>query len=223
MCIFVVPSSMASHSHKTGWLSPNASASDGQQNGLREEDSYHRRWSRWGDCCRCFCTGESVRHHSSFRAKREGRRLLVSIKVPTQLSNPDIDLLGLGFRIKTHPLSSLTSRALPTALQTNHFRSQRLYPRILLRSTQNRYAETSVYPSLEANIDASVMEFSQEPIPNVKSQASIRIHGPDTPFRHHTVIHKYIEDLLNRNCYHDWVEYNRRKRPKSSKLPTNGN
>lgn len=36
---------------KTDWLSPNTSLSDGQQNGPREEDSYHRRWSRWGDCC----------------------------------------------------------------------------------------------------------------------------------------------------------------------------
>lgn len=52
------------------------------------------------------------------------------------------------------------------------------------------------------------MEFSQERIPDVKSQASIHLHGPDTPFRHHTVIRGYIEGLLDRNGYQDLVKYN---------------
>ncbi|KAK2762567.1 hypothetical protein FQN54_000740 [Arachnomyces sp. PD_36] len=73
---------------------------------------------------------------------------------------------------------------------------------------QERFADTSVYPALEANIDASVMEFSQEPIPESKTENSIRLHGPNTPFRHHTVICKYLENLLNRNGYQDLVEYN---------------
>lgn len=52
------------------------------------------------------------------------------------------------------------------------------------------------------------MEFSREPIPEIRSSSSVKIHGPDTPFRHHSVIRQYIEDLLNRNGYQDLVEYN---------------
>ncbi|KAL2831546.1 hypothetical protein BDW59DRAFT_169782 [Aspergillus cavernicola] len=75
------------------------------------------------------------------------------------------------------------------------------------RSKQHRFDDTPVYPALEANIDAAIMEFSQEPIPEVRSAASTRLHGPDTPFRHHTVIQKYIESLLNRKGYNRLVEY----------------
>jgi cation diffusion facilitator CzcD-associated flavoprotein CzcO len=52
------------------------------------------------------------------------------------------------------------------------------------------------------------MRFSQEPIPDVRSAASIRLHGADTPFRHHTVIQKYIESLVSRKGYGRLVEYN---------------
>lgn len=52
------------------------------------------------------------------------------------------------------------------------------------------------------------MQFSQEPIPEIRSSRSLKIHGPDTPFRHHSVMRQYIEDLLNRNGYQDLVEYN---------------
>lgn len=73
---------------------------------------------------------------------------------------------------------------------------------------QQRFADTPVYPDLEANIDARIMAYSQEPIPDAKTENSIRLHGPNTPFRHHTVVRKYIEGLLNRNGYQDLVEYN---------------
>ncbi|KAF4543915.1 Flavin-containing monooxygenase [Lasiodiplodia theobromae] len=52
------------------------------------------------------------------------------------------------------------------------------------------------------------MSFSQEPIPEVRSEWSIAAHGPDTPFRHWTVMQKYISDLIQRNGYQDYVEYN---------------
>jgi len=52
------------------------------------------------------------------------------------------------------------------------------------------------------------MSFSQEAIPPVRSERSIALHGSDTPFRHHTVVKKYIDDLFNRNGYQDLVEYN---------------
>ncbi|KAG6365785.1 hypothetical protein INS49_007396 [Diaporthe citri] len=72
----------------------------------------------------------------------------------------------------------------------------------------SRYDDTPVYPLLETNIDAAVMEFSQEPIPARRSDYSISLHGNDTPFRSHQVIRQYVEDLVNRNGYQDFVEYN---------------
>jgi hypothetical protein len=81
-------------------------------------------------------------------------------------------------------------------------------PTYTARSSQYRHAETSVYPHLDTNIDSRVMEFSQEAIPTVRSELSISKHGPETPFRHHTVLQKYVEGLLDRNGYRDLVEYN---------------
>ncbi|KAF8655463.1 hypothetical protein AX16_003052 [Volvariella volvacea WC 439] len=73
---------------------------------------------------------------------------------------------------------------------------------------QPRYAETPTYSYLETNVDTRVMAFSQEPIPDIRSEASIKIHGHDTPFRHNQVISKWIAGLLERNGYNDFVEYN---------------
>ncbi|KAJ5614478.1 hypothetical protein N7528_008132 [Penicillium herquei] len=74
--------------------------------------------------------------------------------------------------------------------------------------TQDRYTDSPVYPGLETNVDAGVMSYSQEPIPTIRSQWSIDRHGPETPFRHHTVIRQYIEDLITKKGYTDLVEYN---------------
>lgn len=74
--------------------------------------------------------------------------------------------------------------------------------------TQHRYTDAHIYPNLHTNVEASVMEYSQERIPTVRSDLSISLHGPETPFRHHTVIRQFVEDLLNRNGYQDLVEYN---------------
>jgi cation diffusion facilitator CzcD-associated flavoprotein CzcO len=74
--------------------------------------------------------------------------------------------------------------------------------------SQPRYAESSVYPTLETNVDALPMSFSNEPIPTTRSTLSISKHGNDTPFRHHSVIKKYIEGLVNRNGYQKLVSYN---------------
>jgi hypothetical protein len=52
------------------------------------------------------------------------------------------------------------------------------------------------------------MSFSQEPISSERSDVSIAKHGEDTPFRHHSVIRKYVESLVNRNGYSQMVSYN---------------
>lgn len=81
-------------------------------------------------------------------------------------------------------------------------------PRYVPKSGQYRFSETSIYPLLETNIDVDVMEFSQEPIPKELSDLSIQRHGLDTPFRHHKVMNRYIQSLLERKGYEDFVEYN---------------
>ncbi|KAJ5930296.1 hypothetical protein N7466_005789 [Penicillium verhagenii] len=77
-----------------------------------------------------------------------------------------------------------------------------------LPGTQDRFTDSPVYPGLETNVDAGVMSYSQEPIPTVRSQWSIDRHGPETPFRHHTVIRQYIEDLITKKGHGELVEYN---------------
>ncbi|KAH7062977.1 hypothetical protein BKA63DRAFT_189931 [Paraphoma chrysanthemicola] len=71
-----------------------------------------------------------------------------------------------------------------------------------------RYADSSVYSYLETNVDSSAMSFSQEPIPAGATPLSISKHGEDTPFRHHTLVRKYIEALVHRNGYEKFVSYN---------------
>lgn len=73
--------------------------------------------------------------------------------------------------------------------------------------TQDRFTDSPIYPGLETNVDASAMSFSQESIPEVRSQWSINRHGPDTPFRPHAVIRQYIEDVLAKKGNEHLVEY----------------
>jgi cation diffusion facilitator CzcD-associated flavoprotein CzcO len=61
---------------------------------------------------------------------------------------------------------------------------------------------------LETNVDASIMEFSQEPIPIERSAISIARHGTDTPFRPWQTIQQYVQGLVDRKGYQDLVSYN---------------
>lgn len=65
-----------------------------------------------------------------------------------------------------------------------------------------------MYPYLETNVVTEAMSFSQEPIPAGASQLSISKHGKETPFRHHSIIRKYIQSLVHRNGYESLVSYN---------------
>jgi len=71
-----------------------------------------------------------------------------------------------------------------------------------------RYDETSMYSYLETNIDATVMEFSQEPIPVERSATSIARHGMDAPFRPWHTIQRYVQSLVDRIGYQDLILYN---------------
>ncbi|SPO03686.1 related to monooxygenase [Cephalotrichum gorgonifer] len=73
---------------------------------------------------------------------------------------------------------------------------------------QPRFAESSVYPYLETNVESVPMEFTQEPIPTERSERSIAVHGPETPFRHWKVLRQYVQSLVQRRGYEDFVSYN---------------
>ncbi|KAH6894534.1 hypothetical protein B0T10DRAFT_253597 [Thelonectria olida] len=81
-------------------------------------------------------------------------------------------------------------------------------PAYVPKSDQPRFSESSIYPYLETNVASLTMEYSQESIPEVRSDWSINTHGPETPFRSWQVIRGFIESLLQRNGYEDLVSYN---------------
>ncbi|KUI61837.1 Thiol-specific monooxygenase [Cytospora mali] len=69
-------------------------------------------------------------------------------------------------------------------------------------SPQPRFAESSIYPYLETNVDDVAMSFTgggPESIPDRRSDWSVSMHGPQTPFRHWQVLRGYISGLWERN------------------------
>jgi hypothetical protein len=105
------------------------------------------------------------------------------------------------------PLQNLNSLSSRTTLDATSEIPSKL-PAQTPKQTTPRYAETSVYPYLETNVDASIMEFSQEPIPIERSPTSIARHGTDTPFRPWQTIQRYVQSLVDRKAYQDLVSYN---------------
>lgn len=73
---------------------------------------------------------------------------------------------------------------------------------------QHRFIESSVYPGLETNIHEKVLEFSQEPIPDIRSDISIQRHGKDTPFRPYRAIKTWVETMMEKNARQASVSYN---------------
>lgn len=76
------------------------------------------------------------------------------------------------------------------------------------REHQPRFAESSIYPYLETNVDVVTMQYSQEPIRGTPTARSVALHGEDTPFRHWTEMRSYVENLVRRRGYEELIEYN---------------
>lgn len=81
-------------------------------------------------------------------------------------------------------------------------------PAYTSKSPQPRFTESSIYPYLETNIDHLPMQFSKEPFSAETSEHSVPLYGPNTPFRHWSVVRRYIEGLVQRNGYKDLVSFN---------------
>ena len=80
-------------------------------------------------------------------------------------------------------------------------------PTLAPHNTQYRFSETSIYPTLETNIDASAMSFTREPFPEERTALNIKRHGEQSPFRHWSAVEKYIQGLLKREQYEKLVSY----------------
>lgn len=77
-------------------------------------------------------------------------------------------------------------------------------------SPQPRFAESSIYPYLETNVNDVAMSFTGgglESIPDRRSEWSVSMHGPETPFRHWQVLREYVTALWTRHGYGDLVSY----------------
>ncbi|GJD02283.1 thiol-specific monooxygenase [Colletotrichum higginsianum] len=64
-----------------------------------------------------------------------------------------------------------------------------------------RYAESTVYPYLETNVDFVPMQYTQEPFPAAQTPLSRALHGEDTPFRHWSLVRDYVASLVDRRGY----------------------
>lgn len=102
---------------------------------------------------------------------------------------PDLDKIAARNPDERHPIPEQLPTKTP---HSNHY----------------RFSETSIYPTLETNIDAFAMSFSQEPFPEERTPINIKRHGEKSPFRHWKAVEGYIQGLLDRKGYQDLISYN---------------
>lgn len=81
-------------------------------------------------------------------------------------------------------------------------------PAYVPKSRTQRFMDTATYSYLETNVEAEAMEFSEEKFPLGGSAESIQKYGESTPFRHHTVIKNWVQDLYKKKGYHDRIAFN---------------
>lgn len=108
-------------------------------------------------------------------------------------------------------LTALASRTAdpPVAIPTEKLPIRRPKPPPSSASPA-RFAESSIYPYLETNVDDMAMSFTgggPESIPDERSEWSIAMHGADTPFRHWGVLKRYVAGLFKREGYGGFVSY----------------
>lgn len=74
-------------------------------------------------------------------------------------------------------------------------------PRYAPKTSKQRFLDTATYSYLESNVEATTMEYSEEPFPAGGSDVSIEKYGKETPFRHNTIIKGWLHDLYKRKGY----------------------
>ncbi|KAJ5107615.1 dimethylaniline monooxygenase [Penicillium angulare] len=75
-----------------------------------------------------------------------------------------------------------------------------------VNSFKERFSDTGSHENLHSNLPPEIMCFTQEPIAQELSNQTLKVHGPDSPFRHREVINKWVEDIFERGDYRQLVE-----------------
>ena len=78
----------------------------------------------------------------------------------------------------------------------------------LINGHQERFSDTAIHEQLHSNIIPEVMSFSEEPFPNKLSDRTLSEYGPDSPYRHHSVIREWIESIFTRGSNDKLLELN---------------
>lgn len=77
-----------------------------------------------------------------------------------------------------------------------------------INSHQLRYSDTGVHETLHSNITPEIMAFTQEPIPKVISERTLKQYGPSAPFRPRELIREWVEEIFIRGGHQKLVEFN---------------
>ena len=70
-----------------------------------------------------------------------------------------------------------------------------------------RYSDTGAHKNLHSNLPPSIMCFSNEPIPEVLSERTLKEFGPQSPFRHQSTMRDWVEGILTRGGHEKLVEF----------------
>lgn len=76
-----------------------------------------------------------------------------------------------------------------------------------INSTEARYADTAAHEYLHSNLPPSVMAFSQEPIPEIRTSRVLPQYGPIPIFRHREIIRQWVEDIFQRGNHGERIEF----------------
>ncbi|KAI1071852.1 hypothetical protein LB507_005245 [Fusarium sp. FIESC RH6] len=75
-----------------------------------------------------------------------------------------------------------------------------------INSHQQRYSDSPLHENLHSNIAPEIMSFTEEPLPNRLSPQTLKEYGPGAPYRHHTVVRQWIEDIFIRGGHDRLLE-----------------
>ncbi|KAF9771365.1 hypothetical protein IL306_010992 [Fusarium sp. DS 682] len=77
-----------------------------------------------------------------------------------------------------------------------------------VNSHQHRFSDTPIHENLHSNIAPDIISYTQEPFPKKLSQKTLDEHGPDSLFRHHSVVREWIEGIFIRSGHEKLLELN---------------
>jgi hypothetical protein len=75
-----------------------------------------------------------------------------------------------------------------------------------VNSHQHRFSDTPIHENLHSNIAPDIMSYTQEPFPKKLSQKTLAEYGPDSLFRHHSVVREWIEGIFSRGGHDKLLE-----------------